>query len=307
MAEARQQFIDAQRRMLNRYGVKAESQFLDIPSIQGQAHILTCGEGPPVIMISGIGTPGAMWALLMAELGGFSLYVVDLPGYGLTDASEDFSDNIKHNAVRFLNEVMIQLELHSSSFVVNSLASLFSSWLALDQPDKVSAFVHVGCPALVLGTSAPLPMRLLSVKPLGHLMTRLQPPSEKQVKQLSKMVNEHPMVPELVELLVATERLPGFRHTFLSTLNVLLRLRGSRPEVRLTARQLSRIEHPTLVFWGEDDPFGSVAVGERMVEALPPAELHVIEGGHAPWLKQAEEIGSKTATFLRHKANRNNV
>lgn len=94
MADERQQFMDAQRRMLASYGVEAKSEFIEIPSIDGQAHVLMSGEGPPVIMINGIGTPGAMWAPLMAELDHFSLYVVDLPGYGLTAAPEDFLPGI---------------------------------------------------------------------------------------------------------------------------------------------------------------------------------------------------------------------
>jgi pimeloyl-ACP methyl ester carboxylesterase len=298
MAEARQQFIDAQRRILQRYGVEAKSRFIKIPSINGQAHVLTCGEGPPVLMINGIGTPGAMWAPLMAELKDFSLYVVDLPGYGLTDAPDNFAVDLKRNALRFLNEVIIQLDFHSPFFIVNSLASLFSSWLALEYPKKIRAFVHLGCPALVLGTSAPLPMRLLSVNHLGQLISRLQPPSEKQVKQLSKMVKQHPLRPELVDLLVATEQLPNYRHTFLSSLNKLLRLRGSRPEMRLTARELSEITQPTLVFWGENDPFGSVEVGKKMVDSMPSAKLQIVKGGHAPWLNETQKIASQTTAFF---------
>ena len=114
------------------------------------------------------------------------------------------------------------------------------------------------------------------------------------------MVNEYPLPPELADLILATERLPGFRHTFLAMLNALIRLRGSRPAMRLTAEQLSRVTQPTLVFWGQDDPFGSVETGERMVKAMPDAELHVVGGGHAPWLTQAERIGPLVTHFLHH-------
>jgi pimeloyl-ACP methyl ester carboxylesterase len=133
-------------------------------------------------MLNGIGTPAAMWAPLMAELTDFQLFAVDLPGYGLTDTKRGFTDNYKHNAVRFLADVCDGLGLDKPSFVANSLGSLWTSWLALEQPKRVAAMVHVGCPAIVLDTSAPLQMRLLSIKPFGRFLIKLQPPSEKQVE-----------------------------------------------------------------------------------------------------------------------------
>lgn len=301
MTGERQAFLDAQRRMLERYGVEAESRFVDAPSIGGRAHVLVTGvtdDAPPVVLINGIGTPAAMWAPLMAHLEGFRLFAVDLPGYGLTDAPPRFAHDLRGSAVRFLGDVLDALELPAPPFVANSLGSLFTSWLALDRPGRVSALAHVGCPAMALGTSAPLPMRILSVRPAGRLLTRLQPPSPEQVDGLAKMVNEDPLVPELVDLLVATERLPHFRGVFLSTLHTLLRLRGSRPATRLTAEELARIEHPALLVWGEDDPFGPPEVGERMVDVMPSAELAVVPGGHAPWLAQAERIGPRVTGFV---------
>ena len=301
MTKARHDFIDAQQRMLDRYGVDAQSRYVDVPSIGGRAHVLIAGGGPAVVMLNGIGTPAAMWAPLMAQLKGVRLFAVDLPAYGLTDTTGEFTEDLRRNAVRFLGEVIDGLALDRPAFVANSLGALWASWLALGRADRMAALVYVGCPALALGTSAPLPMRLLAAKPLGRLLTWLQPPSEQQVEQLSKMVNEYPLVPELADLLLATERLPAFRSTFLSTLHALLRLRGSRPAMRLTAEQLARIDQPTLMFWGQDDPFGPPEVGERMVEAMPDAELHIVGGGHAPWLTQAERIGPVATRFL-HEA-----
>lgn len=301
MTGARREFIDAQQRMLDRYAVDATSRFVDVPSVGGRAQVLVAGDGPAVLLVSGIGTPAAIWAPLMARLEGLRLYAIDLPGYGLTDATSNFAADLRRNAVRFLGDVLDALGLEAAPFVANSLGSLWTSWLALDHPQRVTAMVHVGCPAIVLDSSAPLPMRLLSARPLGRLMTRLQPPSERQVEELGRMVGEHPLAPELARLLLATERLPAFRHTFLSMLNALLRLRGSRPAMRLTAEQLGRIAQPTLVVWGKDDPFGSEDVGRRMVEAMPDAELHVVEGGHAPWLTQFDRIGPAVTRFLRDR------
>lgn len=295
-------FTTAQRRMLARHGVDAESRFLDIPSIAGRAQVLVVGDGPAVVMINGIGTPAAMWAPLMARLSGFRLYAVDLPGFGLTDSVRDLTRRYRAAAVQFLNETLDRLGLDRAAFVANSLGSRWAIWLALDAPERVSAMVHIGCPATVLGTSAPLPMRLLSVPPLARLLMKLQPPSHKQVEQLSKMVHQYPLDPELADLLVATERLPHFEHTFLATLNTLVRLRGARPGTALSAGELGRIRQPTQIVWGDDDPMGSTDVARRVAEAIPDAELHIVEGGHAPWLTQADRIGSLATAFLGEHA-----
>ena len=94
-------FIEAQGRVLDRYGVVAEERDVDVSVIRGRAHVLVVGEGPPVVMANGIGTPAAMWAPLMAELGGVTIHAVDLPGYGLTDVTSDITVDFRSKAVRF--------------------------------------------------------------------------------------------------------------------------------------------------------------------------------------------------------------
>lgn len=302
MIAARERFIEAQTAMLKRFSVTARSHFVETTIIRGQAQVLEAGEGPPVVLVSGIGTPAAMWAPLLAQLHGLHLYAVDLPGYGLTDTIPDFTDNFRANTGAFLTSVLDRLALDRPCFVANSLGSLWTSWLALDHPERVAAMVHIGCPAIVQETSAPLPMRLLSVRGLGRLMMRLQPPSRKQVIELSKMVHEHPMIPELIDLLVATERLPQFKDIFLATLHKLVRLGGNRRAMRLSTEQLGQMQQPALLFFGKDDPMGAEAAGKQMAAAMPNAELRVVEGGHAPWLKQAETIGPVAREFLKKHA-----
>lgn len=296
---ARKEFLEAQQQMLDRYRVEARSNYIHIPSLKGRAHVLTAGEGPSLVILNGIGTPAAMWAPLMAEINGYRLHAIDLPGYGLTDTTPGFTENLRSSAVSFLDDVCRALELEQVVIIANSMGSLWASWLALDRPSRLKALVYIGCPAIVLDTSAPLPMRLLSVKFLGQLLIQIQPPSWKQVEQLSKMVNQHPMVPELIALLLATERLPHFRPMFLSTLNSLLKLTGNRKELRLTKEQLSRIKQPVQLFWGNDDPFGSIETAKRVRRALPDARLEIVKGGHTPWLNETVKIGRKTEEFLK--------
>lgn len=298
-----QAFLEAQATALARHGVKVEQRFINVPTVDGRAQVLVTGAGPPVVLLNGIGTPGAMWAPLMARLDGVTQYVIDLPGYGLTSTTTTLSRDLRATATAFLEEVLDGLGLDQPTIVANSLGSLWSSWFAIDRPHRVACLVHIGCPAIVLDTSAPLPMRLLSIRPLGKLLMMLQPPSPSQVKQLSKMVKEQPLPPEIADLLLTTERLPGFKSTFLAMLHSLVRLSGSRPEMALTGQQLAQIEKPSLLIFGRDDPMGAASVGQRVADALKDSELHIVDGGHAPWIHNADQIAPLVNNYLVSKAS----
>lgn len=261
--------------------------------------MLTHGEGPAVLMVNGVGTPAAMWAPLVAQLRGVTVHAVDLPGFGLSDVADAEVAGIRERLTGFLLHVLDALELERTAVIANSLGALATTWLALEHPERVSALVHVGCPALILGTSAPLPMRLLALPGVGAALASLRPPSPAQVTEMGKMVHEHPLPHELVDLLVETERLPQFERTFRPMLRQLLQLRGARPEVALTGEQLSAVRQPVALVWGDDDPFGSPAVAEQAAAALPSAELHVVPGGHVPWVHHADDVAPVVMSFLR--------
>ncbi|VVE73391.1 alpha/beta hydrolase [Pandoraea anapnoica] len=44
--------------------------------------------------------------------------------------------------------------------------------------------------------------------------------------------------------------------------------------------ELHKIVQPTLLLWGDADPYSPVAVGEKLLMSLPDARLHVVRGGH---------------------------
>lgn len=299
-------FQAAMRRVFERYGLDVESRFVEVGALGGRVHVLVAGDGPPVVMLNGGGTPAAMLAPLMAELSGVRLYAVDLPGFGLTDMPAGFTSDLRASAVGFTTGVVDALGLDRVCVVANSLGSLVTFWTALDAPGRVVASVHLGCPAIILGTSAPLLMRLMSTR-LGPVLMKLDPPSARQIERLSKIVREHPLEPEIAELLLETERLAGFAPALLGTYRQLIRLRGARPEMALSEEDLARIDHPVQLIWGEDDPFGGPAVGERAAEAIPEADLHVVPGGHAPWLRSAGAVGGLIRAHLDPRTHPHDV
>ena len=303
MSQAHEAFLEAQAEVLSTAGVMAEDRFVNVDSLRGPAHILVTGEGRPVILLNGIGTPAVMWAPLMSRMSGFRLHAIDLPGYGLTAAPPERPADIRSHAVAFLEGVLNQLSLDRPAFIANSLGSLWTMWTAIDRPELIGPMAHVGCPALAPGTSAPLPMRLLSARVPAAILTRIQPPSPGQVRRLSKLVNQHPLPPEIARAILATQQTPSFERTFRWNLSALLRLRGARPKHALTQAQLKTITQRSLLIFARKDPMGAESVGRRMAEAMPNAELRICEGGHCPWLGQPDRIARWIEAFLRPAAS----
>jgi pimeloyl-ACP methyl ester carboxylesterase len=57
------------------------------------------------------------------------------------------------------------------------------------------------------------------------------------------------------------------------------------------APQLGRVSAPVLLLWGDADPISPIAVGHRLAELLPHAELIVVPGGtHDLVSERANEV-----------------
>ena len=293
------EFTTAQRRVLERYGVEAESTMVDVPVLDGSAHVLVAGDGPPVMMVIGGGIVAGTWAPLMRKLEGYTLYAVDLPGQGLSDPITHRAATIRDNATSFLRQVLDRLGLDRPPFVAQSMGGQWTTWLALADPGRVASISYVACPAFILGTSAPLPLRLASVPAVNRLVSRLDPPSPRQVRRLMRMAGEDPTgLDEIGDLFLADGRMPGRAEAFGALLQASMTRLAPRPEIRLTPALLRRVSQPVQFIWGEDDPFGAPEIGEQAAKIMPDAEFHLVRGGHAPWLRNSEEVASHLLPFL---------
>ena len=66
--------------------------------------------------------------------------------------------------------------------------------------------------------------------------------------------------------------------------------------------QIPTITAPVLLIWGDADPISPPAVGERLLELLPNARLHVVKGGdHDLAVTHADEVA---ALIAEHFATR---
>jgi len=164
--------------------------------------------------------------------------------------------------------------------------------------------VMLGCPAVILDTSAPLPMRLMSARLLGrHLVKLMVPANPTKARDLPGFLGHPEQVgrswPEaMAETVYRFGRLPHFQRSWCALLRRFLRLGGTNPEMRIGPDELRSVAHPTLFLWGSEDPFGSVDAGRDAATLMPSARVEVVGRGHLPWWDDPEQCARILRDFL---------
>lgn len=295
---ARARFRQAQQRLLDAHGVAAVATVVDVPALRLRADVLVAGEGPPVVLVIGGGVPAVIWAPLMARLPGRTLYAIELPGFGLTGTTRYDHATLRRTAVAHLTGVLDGLDLPACPVVTQSMGSQWTAWLAAEQPDRVPAQVMIGCPAFFLDTSAPLPLRLMSVPGLGRLM-QLQRPSPQGAERMLRTIGEDPAgLDEIRDVLCAAQGMRVSTDATTALMRAVMSWTRPRAGITVPADELHGIGHPVRLIWGRGDAFGDVGAGRRIARAIPHADLHVVPGGHAPWFHHADDVGALVQDFL---------
>ncbi|MDX1619222.1 MAG: alpha/beta hydrolase [Balneolaceae bacterium] len=279
---------------------------LDEPEIR--IRVLEAGRGAPVILMPGGIGDAWIWSSLMGHMEGFRMIAVNRPGGGLSDGVDHRDVDLRTLATDTLSAVLDHFELTSAPIIANSMGGLWSFWFALDRPERVRALAQVGTPALILGTSAPLPMRLQSIPGLNRLLVKLMVPKNlEQARDLPTFLGHPESVGEEWPEAAAAcsyhfSRLPTFTTSWLSLMERVLTPTGAEADVRIEEEELRQVSQPTLFLWGSGDPFGSLEVARRAERAVPDARLLEVGVGHLPWWDEAGECARLIEKFFSDKA-----
>ena len=252
------------------------------------------GEGPPVILLHGLGEAAVVWYSNMEPLSdGHSVYALDLPGHGASD-KPNWSYSLEQS-VDFLGAFMDALGLERASLVGNSMGGLLALALALERPQRVDRLVLEDSAGL--GREVAWFLRLMSVPGLGELMSRQRREGVKWV--LRKIFYNRSFATErLVDLLHREQSRPGNKAAMLRILRRGISIAGMKRPMILTGR-LHQLEAPTLVVWGRQDIIFPATHGERAAELLPNGRLEVFDHcGHWPHIEVNQAYNKLLLDFL---------
>jgi pimeloyl-ACP methyl ester carboxylesterase len=295
----------AERDAYHHYGLDFTEHFIEIPALDSRVRVVEVGDGPPVVLIQGGEGKGLMWLPLLPELHGYTLYVVDRPGSGLSDEIEYRSMPLRRIATSSTVGVFDHFDLDTAPVVGNSMGGLWTLRFALEHGERASKIALLGCPAVYPGTSAPFPMRLGSIPLLSGIIAEkvMQPDTVEDVRETWEFLG-HPsetiqrLPDEFAEAWYRMDNMPHYKRTWAGILQSVLRLRGADPEAAFTPDDLRNVSPPVALIWGSEDPFGSVEQGRSGAEYFPDAAFHEVGTGHLPWLDEPERCGELLRDFL---------
>ena len=272
-------FRDEQSRVLARYHLSAESQFIHLTKPSLRAQVLVAGRGEPALLIHGGGSVAVNLAGVMADLApSFRCVAPDRPGCGLTDAFDYTNVPFREHAVNFVRSTLDALNLQKVSLIGNSMGGLWSLYFALAMPHRVARIVLLGGPA----ASAPPPPRPRSPRPPdgdGSIDD-----TRRRFNMLMADASRAPV--EVLDADFAASRIPGAMRAWNTMVEDCTREHTTTYALR---PELKNLKTPAVFIYGEKDMEGPSSLAREMAALAANARCEIIpDAGHLVWLDQPD-------------------
>jgi pimeloyl-ACP methyl ester carboxylesterase len=269
-------------------GAEVAESYLELSHAGLRLRLLSCGSGPPVVLLHGVSLSAAAWGPLFDLLPARRLLAVDLPGHGLSDPVRHRRGHVRQHARELIDDTFDALGLDEAPVVGHSLGGMLALWYAAAGGERISRLVAMGEPAVALpGVRVSMPLSLLTVRGLGMAVLRSPSPRRFHRRLLTQGLGraEVAAAPDsLIESLRLSARRPENARTVNSLMHAINHLRRPRPESVLTIPELAAIETPTMFIWGKDAPYLSAEDARPSIDQIPRATLREVPGEHGPWL-----------------------
>lgn len=252
--------------------------------------------GAPVVFLHGTPTSAYVWREVIRSLHEeHDCIAFDWPGFGMS--AKPLGLDLSHRArAAHLKAVLDALGIAKAHLVVHDLGAPAGLLFALDHPERVGSLVVLNATLYKRDFRPPLPA-----------LTQFVP----VVRDLARpFFTRHAFDFFFKEGLARPERMP--REALDHHWELAQREEGTRvifdswaqlPECSATIDQirlrLGAYEGRVLVLFGADDPYIPPPNAERLVKALPNAELQLLPGaGHFLQEDAPEEVADRIAAFL---------
>ncbi len=259
---------------------------LSLPEIADPV-ILCCeivGDGPPVVLVPGLGDTVWVWRRLIPYLQHHHrVTAVELRGHGRS--ASPFGPYSVKDMAEDLALLAQKLNIREATFIAQGLGARAAMTLAAEKPDIVSALVLVGAE-----TGPP------TVSARGSLVGRMEHAARGDMQATYKIRKGEGREPRGMSSRERAEHHRIFLRNSSAGYNAACYAELSSPDF---SARLGEIRCPVLAVAGELDP-DRLADAERMTESIPDCESIIVAGaGHFVQLDQTETFHALLDEFFR--------
>jgi pimeloyl-ACP methyl ester carboxylesterase len=306
--DARQrEYRRAEAMLWSHYALEPRERFVTTESPRARLRVVEVGSGDPVLFVHGTGGTGAYWGALVRELRDFRCLLLDRPGWGLSSAIDYSHDDYGNLAAGLLKDVLDRLGIERVHIVGASIGDVWALRLAQRFPSRVGAVGLLGGGPLLQDVAVPNIIRLIR-SPIGRVMVKL-PDKPGRLRSILRSIGHGPSLDEgripeeYIDWRVAlSNHTDSMRHER-DMVRAIVSHEGFEPTLTFDAAELASIPHPTCMVVGTKDSTAPVEVWERFTGLLPHAELHLVDGGHLPWLDDPVQVATLLSGVFRSKAH----
>lgn len=250
------------------------------------------GLGRPLIFLHGTPTDYLLWRTITPALTyGNTIYNLDLMGFGLSEKPANQAYSLD-TYVGQLGKLIANFHLDNPILVGHEIGGVIATLYTLRNPGKVRKLIILDAP--LYSAAPPLAVRLLRTRLIGGLFTGDW--------FLKRILRGGMMKPELLTDATVNDYLkpyhddPGARAALLKCVREL----NLRPVLENEVQaNLGKIQTPTLIVWGDGDPYVPLDFAKKLKDDIPNSELYVVlRSGHYIQEERGEDVRAALKEFI---------
>jgi pimeloyl-ACP methyl ester carboxylesterase len=255
--------------------------------------VLAAGNGMPVVLIHGFMGMAYDWRFNIQELGKhFSIYALDLPGFGYSDKPLTF-DYTSNGYAEFIVSFLNAHRINRAVLVGNSMGGQIALMACLKYPHRVAGLVLVdsgGYPQSV----GFLPFKLLKTPVIGEISMALINRTVIKI-MLRKGI--------YFDGSFATDEVINKYNNVYGTVNARrmppIIMRTIVKDEEYIASNLNNIKCPALIIWGAEDRVISSLRAEMFRRDISNASVVILpQAGHMPQIEKSKAVNKAVIKFL---------
>lgn len=267
-----------------------DAKYVDIDGVS--LYYTQEGLGKPVIFLHGFMTSSHLWRGITPGLTyGNTIYALDLMGSGLSEKPQNQTysiDTYVNQLSKFIEGFHLENPIIGGHDIGGSIAALY----AVRNPGKVRKLIVMNAPLFPGSSGAGL--GLLKIPLVGGMLTSdwfLQRTLRGSVADPKSMSDSL-----LKQYLAPYENDPGARRALLKQVTELNLDAALQKEA---ADNLAKLQIPTLIIWGDRDPYVPLQMSKDLKRTIPKAEEYVVlKTAHNPIEERPEDVRQRLKEFI---------